>query len=345
MILKPVILKNLCLIVRGQNMIERRREMGIKPKYYLTCLPRTNPISGELVGKISLSSVYGAGTGTDAPLVYYSTNKRTWQQLTATNVNFTTPLYLYGVNPNGFYSGGSVSYYLAITGQSVSGPITALLDKDNIINTLPCDKCFQYLFYLNSVDNYYITFPSTVTTRCYQYMFKESSIKGIDFVLPATTLATYCYSNMFSGCTSLSSLNKNMLPATTGLASNCYEYMFVGCTSLEQSTTENTLSLPSNKTVAYCYRHMFRGCSKITRAPVLSATGLTSNCYTGMFSGCTKLEYIKAMFKTTPSASYTSYWVAGVASSGTFVKNSAATWNVLGENGIPAKWTIQTASS
>ena len=30
---------------------------------------------------------------------------------------------------------------------------------------------------------------------------------------------------------------------------------------------------------------------------------------------------------------------------GTFVKNSAATWNVTGVNGIPSGWTITTASA
>jgi len=64
-----------------------------------------------------------------------------------------------------------------------------------------------------------------------------------------------------------------------------------------------------------------------------------------MFYGCTKLNYIKAMFTTTPSDTYTSYWVRSVASSGTFVKNSAATWDVTGTSGIPSGWTVETASA
>ena len=46
------------------------------------------------------------------------------------------------------------------------------------------------------------------------------------------------------------------------------------------------------------------------------------------------------MFTTTPSSSYTSYWVDGVASSGTFVKNKNATWNVTGYDGIPSGWAV-----
>ena len=38
-------------------------------------------------------------------------------------------------------------------------------------------------------------------------------------------------------------------------------------------------------------------------------------------------------------------WVNGVASSGTFVKNSAATWNVVGVSGVPEGWTVETADA
>jgi uncharacterized lipoprotein YajG len=59
-----------------------------------------------------------------------------------------------------------------------------------------------------------------------------------------------------------------------------------------------------------------------------------------MFYGCTKLNYIKAMFTTTPSSSYTSNWVKGVATKGQFVKNFQATWNVTGVHGIPSGWQV-----
>ena len=61
-----------------------------------------------------------------------------------------------------------------------------------------------------------------------------------------------------------------------------------------------------------------------------------------MFNGCSRLNYIKAMFTTTPSSSsYTYNWVQNVAATGTFVKNSAAEWNVTGTNGVPTGWTVE----
>lgn len=47
-------------------------------------------------------------------------------------------------------------------------------------------------------------------------------------------MASYCYSNMFQGCTSLTTAPS--LPATT-LANNCYNSMFYLCTKIKLSTT------------------------------------------------------------------------------------------------------------
>ena len=92
---------------------------------------------------------------------------------------------------------------------------------------------------------------------------------------------------------------------------------------------------------------MFRNCTSLEVAPELPATTLVTNCYAYMFAGCSKLNYIKALFTTTigSSSSYTYLWVSSVGSSGTFVKNIAATWNVSGSYGIPSGWTVQTASA
>ena len=133
---------------------------------------------------------------------------------------------------------------------------------------------------------------------------------------------------------------KNLsLPATT-LGDNCYLDMFNGCISL----TVGPKILPATNLTTHCYYNMFKNCTSLTAAPELPATTLAYGCYTYMFYGCTSLNYIKAMFTTTPSTSYTRNWVSGVASTGTFIKNSAATWDVIGDHGIPQGWTVQTAS-
>ena len=143
---------------------------------------------------------------------------------------------------------------------------------------------------------------------------------------------------MFENCTSLTTAPKT-LPATT-LAPYCYQYMFKGCTSLTTAP-----ELPATTLAEQCYISMFKGCTSLTTAPELPATTLIYHCYEYMFADCPNLNYIKAMFTTTPSSTYTLNWVSGVSSTGTFVKNAAATWNVTGAEGIPSGWTVETATA
>ena len=103
-------------------------------------------------------------------------------------------------------------------------------------------------------------------------------------------------------------------------------------------------ALPATTLANNCYTFMFADCTSFTTAPVLPATTLITGCYNYMFLRSSSINYIKAMFTTTPSTTYTNDWVRGVALDGTFVKNSAASWNVTGDSGVPSGWTVQTAS-
>lgn len=148
----------------------------------------------------------------------------------------------------------------------------------------------------------------------------------------------YAFCQLFQNNVKLINAKDLILPATT-LANNCYSYMFNGCTSLTTAP-----DLPATTLATYCYGYMFQNCTSLMTAPTLPAATLANYCYSNMFNGCTSLNYIKAMFTTTPSATYTNNWVNGVAATGTFVKNSSASWNVTSVNGVPSGWTVQTAS-
>jgi len=210
--------------------------------------------------------------------------------------------------------------------------------------TTLADSCYYRMFYnCTSLTTAPELPATTLATQCYDYMFSGCTSLTTVTELPATTLADNCYAHMFQGCTSLTTAPE--LPATT-LANDCYSYMFWGCTSLTTAP-----ELPATTLVTYCYWNMFYGCTSLTTAPELPATTLADNCYNGMFYGCSNLNYVKAMFTTTQLVDpeggeyiYTNGWVSGVASTGTFVKNSAAQWNVTGANGVPDGWTVQTAS-
>ena len=248
----------------------------------------------------------------------------------------------------------------------VHGNIMSLLSKTGFeeLTSVP-----QYCFYSFFLDNTVITTPpelpaTTVGQYAYYDMFNGCTALTVAPALPATTLNTYCYANMFTNCTSLTTTPA--LPATT-LAEDCYRGMFWQCTGLITAGTISATTLatrccyymfhnctslttvqsilPATTLQTFCYAYMFNECSSLTQAPELPALKLTINCYQYMFYHCRSLNYIKAMFTTTPAASYTSNWVTGVAKPGTFVKNTAATWDVVGVHGVPSGWTVETASS
>lgn len=212
-----------------------------------------------------------------------------------------------------------------------------------------CYYCYELFCGTPIVSAAALKMPKLLDTFGCTRMFKDCTLLKIPpLVLPATTLTAGCYGGMFAGCTSLIIAPK--LPATQ-LADYCYcNYsssgtgshlgMFEGCTSLIEAP-----ELPATTLKQRCYANMFKGCTSLKKAPVLPATELIANCYREMFYGCSKLDYIKAMFTTTPSTSFTSYWVDGVAATGTFVKNAAATWDVTGVNGIRSGWTVETAEA
>ena len=127
------------------------------------------------------------------------------------------------------------------------------------------------------------------------------------------------------------------LPATT-IATNCYSRMFYNCISLTQAPS----ILPATTLAGGCYSNMFNSCSSLVQAPELLATTLQFNCYSNMFRGCSELNYVKAMFITNQRLdTYLQQWLKNVSPTGTFVKNKDATWSNT-DAGIPTGWTVQT---
>ena len=197
------------------------------------------------------------------------------------------------------------------------------------------DRCYYSMFsYCRGLTTAPELPAKTLANHCYLAMFMGCTGLTTAPELPATTLASACYFSMFEGCTILTTSPE--LPATT-LANECYKCMFDGCTGL---TTAH--ELPATTLADECYKCMFRGCINLTTSPELPATTLANECYSRMFWGCTNLNYIKALFTTIPSSTYTDNWVYNVSATGTFVKSSSATWNVIGNDGVPSGWTIQT---
>ena len=226
---------------------------------------------------------------------------------------------------------------------------TSLTTAPELPATTLASSCYLGMFQdCTSLSTVPSVLPATeLKNGCYQWMFKGCTSIAKTPIFSATTVAIQSCYYMFSGCTSLTTAYK--LPATnlnvggsTYGEHTCYSHMFDGCTSLRNVPSD---MLPATTLSVNCYSGMFQGCTSLTTAPELNSTELEGDCYKEMFSGCTSLNYIKCMV----GDGYvfvvdTDNWVAGVASSGTFVKNALSNYWSTGVNGIPTNWTVINVS-
>ena len=336
-------------------------------------------------GTLRLTASYGDFTATGNVTVYqaavdFSTKPLTFNILSAGTINWTasstkfTKTIKYKLNNGGWtpitsntsssapkinvvegdkiqFKGNNTQYatgtsvYNSFSGSTAlfeaEGNIMSLIYGDNFKNNLAISKTYAFfgLFRgctkLVSAENLILP-ATTLASNCYANMFYGCSSLTTAPALPATTLANSCYLGMFFSCTSLTTAPL-ILPADT-LAEGCYWSMFNKCSSLTTAP-----ALPATTLAKSCYRYMFQDCTSLTTAPTLPATTLADSCYQYMFYGCTSLNYIKCLATDISVSGCTSNWVNGVASTGTFVKApSINSWSTGGD-GIPRGWTVQDA--
>jgi hypothetical protein len=260
--------------------------------------PLTIPLTFEAKGGGATVKLQKAGDESDnAPNVSVQINKNGngWSNYTLgstiTLTNVGDKVMFRGSNIR--YATGAEAYLNFSKGEEdvdcyvyVYGNIMSLIDANNYANTTEfnADYAFESLF-------------ANFTGLC------NHPQKPLE--LPATGLADYCYSYMFSGCENLFVAPK--LPATD-LTTGCYQGMFEG-TGLEESPV-----LPAPKLVLNCYASMFNDCSGLNRVTCLATSGMGDN---------------------------TSGWLSNVAARGTFIKTSAATSWTTGPNAIPDDWAVE----
>ena len=197
----------------------------------------------------------------------YSVNEGKWE-----NVVKDTEVLFGGTNGN-----------LRLRGTNKNGTATDDSNYSTIIFTVPSVKVACTGDIRTLLD--YKTYKTVATDQAkFCDLFFNCNALTSAPQLPATTLASMCYSYMFSGCTNLKSAPE--LPAKT-LAYSCYSYMFNGCTSIESAP-----ALPATTLAVYCYNSMFNKCTSLESAPKLPATTLKEKCYWLMFFGCSKLSTV-----------------------------------------------------
>ena len=214
-------------------------------------------------------------------------------------------------------------------------------DGTNFTNILCSSECYIYGNIMSLIDSKnYDTLKELTGTYTFSYLFDKNinikTHKDKALVLPATTLTAACYSGMFHGCKSLTSVPEDLLPATN-LATLCYWGMFAECSYLT-----NAPSLPAEDLKEGCYKLMFAGCSLET-APQLPAKTLVKDCYFQMFYYCNALNSVTCLATSISASDCTYEWLSYVAKEGTFTSaNKDVEWTT-GVNGIPEGWNVNYA--
>ena len=226
-------------------------------------------------------------------------NDEMWTEMTTatTMVNLTDgqKMYIRGTLTSNNTSDDSTQF--KTTGNiSLKGNLNYLWNYENLDASLK-EYCGYYLFsectaITDASEMFLGTSATTLPKCCYTNMFSGCTSLTTAPALPATTLAGSCYWSMFEGCSSLTTAPE--LSATT-LEFGCCQNMFKGCTSL---TTAPSI-LPATTLTGQCYSHMFEGCTSLTTAPALPATTLAQSCYNSMFAGCTSLTTAPELPSTT----------------------------------------------
>lgn len=296
------------------------------------------------------STIGISNNGNSRPNVEFSFDGSVWNDWDYSDITLDSgkKVYMRGNNPGGFTSfevihttpngldnevGPNLSTFTMSGKIAASGNVMSLLYPDDFENqdSLPADGCFGALFMGCSALTSAPELPATsLTNSCYYAMFGYCSNLVSAPELPATDLAEDCYASMFYGCSALTEAPE--LPAKN-LAIRCYGAMFSECKALQVGPDLDATDLKMG-----CYHNMFYG-SGLTKAPDLPATVLVDLCYYYMFSECEDLSDIKMLAMDISAVDCLTGWMDNVASTGTFVMNSQATWDPR-SYGVPSGWTV-----
>ena len=282
-------------------------------------------------------------------------------------------------NCNGTSARGSNNnLHIASTAKfSISGNILSLFYEDNFknYNTFPKipsgeygsynPRHFPYVFFGSTFlyDARELELPNDAPELCYYGTFQRcTSLKFPMKSLPALSPKMMAYTSMFQesgivetpeilaeeveastfqmtfyNCKSLTKCTSSLKPKL--LYSSSYNQMFKGCTSLIKAPEIQATHHDASGN--YHMGQMFSGCTSLTSSPSLKIQTLGKQGYYQLFYGCKNLNKIEMLATDVSATGCLSNWVNGVASVGTFIKSSTATWDITGVDGIPSSWIIK----
>lgn len=120
-----------------------------------------------------------------------------------------------------------------------------------------------------------------------------SLLYGDNFSGQTALTDNYLFLSLFSGCTGLTSAENLIMPATT-LTTACYQQMFRDCTSLTTAP-----ELPATILANSCYSNMFRGCTSLNYIKCLATDISAYDCtYYWVLNVASSGTFVKASSMT-----------------------------------------------
>ena len=133
---------------------------------------------------------------------------------------------------------------------------------------------------------------SSLNSSAFRWVFREATWvdipAGRPLKLTATKLGSWCYNQMFYGCTSLTRPPELQTALTLDpVPDGPYSYMFRGCTELVSAP--NLPNLEGRTVGKQIYEGMFYGCTSLITVPATITGTSSEKACQNMFYGCTAL--------------------------------------------------------
>ena len=204
-------------------------------------------------------------------MLIYSTDKITWKKWDQSAITAVRDSY---DNYYYVYLAGISNAYVRASSPNQSGIILS--------NEVSCSGNIESLLDYPTVD---IGNHPTMDTYCFANLFEGCTNLKTAPTLGSPALSNYCYQAMFknSGIVDCPTLS------ATSLKEGCYQEMFMGCTYLRTIT-----NLPAQVLDKQCYESMFEGCTRLQSIGSISAVYYAQYSCARMFYGCTSLTSSKA---------------------------------------------------
>ena len=282
----------------------------------------------------------------------------TWTRLTNTNnesLSITTPTISAGGKV--YWRGIANRYRLNNNWRGSFNSTANFSISGNIMSILVANECDK------------TTALTSNNQGAFGQIFKDINtlVSAEDLVLPATTLAEYCYYEIFANCANLATPPKE-LPATNILnnsyngmfkqsgimsvpsmpelnieSSDAMGYMFYQCTSLVIGENDRIKIRNISPSATWSLRNIFTNSNKSTYCPIdiLYTGALPQGC---MYYACayTKVKYMKMLATDISASNATTNYLGWSPNSSDciFVKNINATWVDGNSSSVPSNWTI-----